>query len=153
MWWEGSQSSQKQPNLIIAGAFVPHKSVFVHAAPVAVMTVIVLVSALTTHHAEPERPSAASIYLCDLTRVAQSGLVGLMVDGPCRQAWSRRRAGSVHKEAAFFQPSVVWWMFPVMSVASSKCHILVWMRSGCIHPSAVNVPFDMQLRENSAVIC
>lgn len=47
-----SQSSQKQHNLITAVAFVPHKSVFVHVAPVAVMTVIVLVSALTTHHAE-----------------------------------------------------------------------------------------------------
>lgn len=82
---KGSQSSQKQPNLIIAGAFVPHKSVFVHAAPVAVMSAIVLVSALTTHHAE--RPSAASIYVCNLTRVAQSGLAGLMLDGPCRQAW------------------------------------------------------------------
>lgn len=46
-----SQYSQKQHNVITVRAFVPHKSVFVHGAPVAVMTMIVLVSALTTHHA------------------------------------------------------------------------------------------------------
>lgn len=89
---------QKQHNLIIAGALDPHKSGFARGAPVAVMTAVVLVSALTTHHAAPERPSATSIYMRNLTRAAQSGLVGLMLNGPCRQPRPRRHPGPGHEE-------------------------------------------------------
>lgn len=121
------------------------------------MTAVVLVSALTTHHAEPERPSAASIYMRNLTRAAQSGFDGIDAQWSVQTTtavtspWTGPEEIPSIKKPLLLKPSVVWWMFPVLSAASfNATSSSQWGPEASIHLSLAS---RLQLRENSPVIC